>query len=225
MTLLLLGLYLGTVGGALNIPDLSDAWRTTASPPPPEVKAQSEAAEQKIEKVAEEHAAFYLELTDQELTALLASRLNPSSRLRDLQVHITPEEITFSGNLNGVVGVPWSGAVDVIVKRGRIRFDLKRVSLGIVRVPKGMQQELESIINQTIDLNELLRQSGATQVQQVRLEEGKAVIVGVQPAGTKVSARAKALIQESAAVRREAKPHTSRSRGSAARNRGPQGWR
>jgi lysophospholipase L1-like esterase len=196
--LLLLGLYVGTVGGAFNIPGLSDALRTTAPPPPPEVKARSQAAEEKIERVAEERSAFYLELTDQELTALLASRLNPNSQLRDLRVHITPEEITFSGNLNGVVGVPWSGAVDVIVEQGQIQLDLKRASIGILRVPEGTKQELESIINQAVDLNELLRQSGATQVQQVRLEEGKAVIVGVQPAGTEVSARAKALIQESA---------------------------
>jgi lysophospholipase L1-like esterase len=196
--LLLLGLYVGTVGGVLNIPGLSDALRTTAPSPPPEVRARSQAAEQKIVKVAEERAAFYLELTDQELTALLASRLSPNSQLRDVRVHITPEEITFSGHLNGVVGVPWTGAVDVMVKQGQIKLDLKRASIGIVRVPGGTEQELESIINQTVDLNELLRRSGVTQVQQVRLEEGKAVIVGVQPAGAEVSDKAKALVQESA---------------------------
>lgn len=196
--LLLLGLYVGTIAGAVNIPGLSDALRTTAPPPAPEVKARSQAAEKKIEKVAQEQSAFYLELTDPELTALLASRLDPNSQIRDLQVHTTPEEITFSGNLNGVVGVPWSGAVDVIVEHGQILLELKRASIGILGVPGGTKQELESIINQTIDLDGVLRQSGATLVQQVRLEEGKAIIVGVQPAGTEVSAGAKALIRESA---------------------------
>jgi lysophospholipase L1-like esterase len=198
---LLLGLYVGVVSGAVNFPGLSDALRATAPPPSPEVKAQSQAAERKIETVAEEQSAFYLELTDQELTALLANRLDSNSQVRDLRVHTTSEEITFTGSLNGVVEVPCSGAVDVIVEQGRIRLELKRASVSIAGMPGGTEQELESIINQSIDLDGLLRQSGATQVQQVRLEEGKVVIVGVQPAGTEVSARAKALLQESTEAR------------------------
>src|SRR5918996_4363930 len=206
--LLLLGLYVGTIGGAVNIPGFSGGLRATAPPPSPEVKAQSQAAEKKIETVAEDRAAFYLELTDQELTALLASKLDSNTQVRDLRVHTTSEEITFSGSLNGVVGVPCSGAIDVIVKQGRIHLELKRVSIGIVGVPGETRQELESMINQTIDLDGLLRQSGATQVQQVRLEEGKVVVVGVQPAGTEVPARAKALLQESTAAgkKRDPKP-------------------
>jgi lysophospholipase L1-like esterase len=204
--LLLLGLYVGTIGGAVNIPGLSGGLRATAPPPSPEVKAQSQAAEKKIETVAEDRAAFYLELTDQELTALLASKLDSNTQVRDLRVHTTSEEITFSGSLNGVVGVPCSGAIDVIVKQGRIHLELKRVSIGIVGVPGETRQELESMINQTIDLDGLLRQSGATQVQQVRLEEGKVVVVGVQPAGTEVPARAKALLQESTAAGKKRDP-------------------
>jgi lysophospholipase L1-like esterase len=203
---LLFGLYIGAVIGAVNIPGRSDALRATAPPPSPEVKAQSQAAEKKIKTVAEDRVAFYLELTDQELTALLASRLGPNSQVRDLRVHTTSEEITFSARLNGVVGVPCSGAVDVIVKQGQIRLNLKRASIGILRVPGGTEQELESIINRTIDLDGLLRQSGATLVQQVRLEEGKAVIVGVQPAGTGVPAKAQAMLKESTVAREKRSP-------------------
>jgi hypothetical protein len=202
---LLFGLYIGAVIGAVNIPARSDAVRPAAPPPSSEAKAQSQAAKRKIKTVAEDWSAFYLELTDQELTALLASRLGPNSQIRDLQVHTTPEEITFSGSLKGLVGVPYSGAVEVMVEQGQIQLDLKQASISILGVPGGMQQELESIINQAIDLDGLLRRHGATLVQQVRLEEGKVVVVGVQPTGAEVSAKAKAeakaMLKESTVVR------------------------
>ena len=197
---LLFGLYVGVVSGAANIPGLSNALRTTASPPSPQVIAQSHATEEKIEESIADNSTFYLELTDEELTALLATRIDPDSQVRDLRVQITPEEITFSGSLNGVIGVPWSGAVNAILEKGEIHLELTQVSVGAVGVPGGAQQDIESIINQTIDLDALFRQYGATAIQQVRLEDGKAIIVGVQQAGVDVSESLMAMLQEAVEV-------------------------
>jgi lysophospholipase L1-like esterase len=198
--MLLFGLYVGVVSGAAKIPGLSDALRTSAPEPPPEVMAQNHATQEKIATSLARNSAFYLELTDEELTALLVSRTDLNNQVRDLKVHTTPDEITFSGSLNGVIGVPCSGAVDVLVERGEIRLELTRASVGALGVPGGTQQEIESVINSAIDLDELFRQYGATQVQQVRLEEGKTIVVGVQRVGTDVSERVRGLMQVSVGI-------------------------
>ena len=193
---LLFGLYVGVVSGAANIPGLSDALRTTAPAPSPEILARSHATEEQIQESIEDNPAFYLELTDEDLTALLATRIDPNSQVRDLRVHTTSEEMTFSGSLNGVIGVPFSGAVDMILERGQIHLKLARASVVVLGVPGEARQDIEGIINQAIDLDALFRQYGATLVQQVSLEEGKAIIVGVQQTGMDVSESVREVLKE-----------------------------
>ncbi len=70
---LLLGVYVAVVIGAVDIPVLSGVFRTTGEPLSPEVKARGQVVERKIETAAQDRSAFFLELTDQELTDLLRS--------------------------------------------------------------------------------------------------------------------------------------------------------
>ena len=180
----LFGLYVGVVSGAAGIPGLSGALRTTAPPPSPEVMARSHATEERIEESIEDSADFYLELSDEELTALLATRIDPNGEVRDLRVQTTPEVMSLSGSLNGVIGVPFSSDAYVILEGGEIHLELARASVGALGVPGMAEQDIENIINRAVDLDALFRQHGATVVQQVRLEEGQTIIIGVQQAGT-----------------------------------------
>jgi lysophospholipase L1-like esterase len=194
----LFGLYVGVVSGAANIPRLSDALRTTAPPPSPEVMARSHATEERIEESIEDNTDFYLELSDKELAALLATRIDPNGEVRDLTVQTTPEMMTFSGSLNGVIGIPFSGDAYVILEKGEIHLELARASVGVLGVPGKAEQDIEDIINRAVDLDALFRQHGATEVQQVRLEEGKTIIVGVRQTstGTDVSWDVRAMLQK-----------------------------
>jgi lysophospholipase L1-like esterase len=189
------GLYVGVVSGAANMLEMSNALRTTAPPPSPEDLARSYAAEVQIQASIQGSPAFYLELNDEELTALLAARTGPDSRVRELRVHTTSEGMTFSGSLNGVIDAPFSGDVHMMLEKGEIHPELARASVGVLEIPDEAQQDIEDIINQSID-DTLFRRYGDTLVQQVRLEEGRVVIVGVQQTGTDASWGVKTMLQE-----------------------------
>lgn len=197
--LLLFGLYVAVVSGAADFAGLGNVLRTEASPPSPEILARNQATRQRIQDAIEDQSAFYLELSDEDLTALLASRLDSTSQIRDVNVRISPEGIKFAASLNGVIGVPSSGYVQAILERGEISLILERASVGVLGVPGGVQQDIETLINQAIGLDELFQEYGATMVQQVRLEDGRAIIVGVQRTGFDISVDLQQALQESVA--------------------------
>ncbi|MFQ6027457.1 MAG: SGNH/GDSL hydrolase family protein [Dehalococcoidia bacterium] len=193
----ILGVYVAVVSRAIDIPGLSGALRTTGDPLTAEEVARAQAVEDKIERQVEEHSAFFLELTDEELTDLARGKIDPTGQIGGVEIKTSEEEIAFSAHLNGVVPVPCSGAISVMVEQGRVQLVLERVSIGLVAVPGGYQRDVEQIINQALDLNNLLLRSGATTVQQVRLEPGRTVIVGIKQGTDNVSESAKQLLQES----------------------------
>ena len=199
----LFGVYVAVVSGAIEIPGISGALRTSGEPPTAEELARSRRVEEKIESQVEEQSAFYLELTDQELTDLARSKISPSDQISGVEIRTTEEEITFSGHLNGVIPVPCSGAVSLVVEEGQVQLRLERLSVGVVGVPGGLRQDVEGIVNRALNLNNLLLRSGATLVQEARLEEGRAIIVGLTQGKDNVSASAKQLLMESAATVRD----------------------
>jgi lysophospholipase L1-like esterase len=191
----LFGLYVAVVAGA-NVPGLTGAFRSKGEPASPEVLARAAAVEGKIDDAIEDKSAFYLELTDEEVTALLLSRLDPTAQVRDVKVAIKPEDARVSGSLNGRVGVPFSSAVGVSLESGEVRLLVKSVSVGAVPMPGAVKDEIQPLIDDVLDLNESLRRAGATQIQRLQMEEGKVTIIGVQQGGKTVSNLTKDALQK-----------------------------
>ena len=99
---LLWGLYIGVISGLVNIPGLSGALKTTGKPVSPEARARGAAVREKIAEDVGNGSAFLVQLTDQQLTDLLTSQINPQGQIRDASVDTKTGEIAFSGHLNGV---------------------------------------------------------------------------------------------------------------------------
>ena len=78
-------LYLAVIGG-VDIPGLDDALRVDPEPPSAEVLARADQVEQDIEDAITGNSAFFLELTDQNLSDLLASELSSDDRVQNLEV-------------------------------------------------------------------------------------------------------------------------------------------
>ena len=115
-------LYVAVVAG-VDIPGLTGAFRAEGEPISPEVIARGRAVEQKINDAVGDKSAFFLELTDAELTDLLLSKIDPETQIRDAEVSVTDEgEVKLSGSLNGRIGVGFSGTVGVSVEAGQIEL-------------------------------------------------------------------------------------------------------
>lgn len=154
----------------------------------PETIAQGQAVERKIEEAVANKSAFFLELTDDELSALVMSKAaETSASVRDIRTEITPGFIEISGHLNATPAVPFSGTVAIDFFADEFEIELQNVSLGLFPVPGAIKDELQPLIDQGLDINRALQQSGATQIQQFKMELGKVTIVGIQRAGQTVS--------------------------------------
>ena len=184
-------LYVAVVAG-VDIPGLTGAFRAEGEPISPAAIARGQAVEQKINDAVEDNAAFFLELTDAELTDLLLSKIDPDTQIRDAEVNVTPDaEVKLSGSLNGRIGIGFSGTVGVTLEAGQIELDIRGMSVGFVPMPGVVGDQVEPLVNDVLDINKSLQQAGATEIQQLLLEEGKITIVGVQQTGETVSQLAK----------------------------------
>ena len=180
-------LYVAVVAG-VDIPGLTGAFRAEGAPISPEAIARGQAVERKINDAVEDKSAFILGLTDAELTDLLLSKIDPETQIRDAEVNVTRDgEVKLSGSLNGRVPIGFSGAVDLTLEAGKIEVDIQGVSLGFVPLPGAIGDQVEPLVNDVLDINKSLLQAGATEIQQLVMEEGKVTIVGIQQAGETVS--------------------------------------
>ena len=162
----------------------------------PEIIAQGQAVESKIEEAVTDKSAFYLELSDEELSSLLLFRAGSVSAIRDIGVSINPGVLEINGSLGKTPSVAFSGSVDVVFENGLIELNLNEVSLLFLQVPGVVREELQPLIDQGLDVNKALSESGAAQIQRFDMQLGKVVIVGVQIGEASVSAVTKdALIQ------------------------------
>ncbi len=181
------GLYVAVVAG-VDIPGLTGAFRAQGEPISPEAIARGRAVEQKINDAVEDKSAFFLELTDAELTDLLLSKIDPDAQIRDAEVSITPDnEVKLSGSLNGRIAIGFSGTVGVSLEAGEIELDVRGISIGFIPLPGAAGDQVEPLVNDVLDINRSLRQAGATQIQRLLTEQGRITIVGVQQAGETVS--------------------------------------
>ncbi len=157
----------------------------------PEIIAQGQAVERTIEEAVTDKSAFYLELSDEELTSLLLFRAGSVSAIRDIGVSINPGVLEINGSLGKTPSVAFSGSVDVVFENGLIELNLNEVSLLFLQVPGAVREELQPFIDQGLDINEALSESGAAQIQRFDMQLGRVVIVGIQKGGASVSAATK----------------------------------
>lgn len=153
----------------------------------PEIVAQGQAVERKIDDSVADQSAFYLELNDEELSSLLLFRAGSVSAIRDIGVSINPGVLEINGSLGGTPAVGFSGSVDVVFENGLIDLNVSDVSLSFLPVPGAVQEELQPLIDQGLDINEALSDSGSAMIQSFDMQPGRVIIVGVQTGGTSVS--------------------------------------
>lgn len=190
-------LYLAAIGG-VNIPVAADAFRVEPEPPSPEVIIRAAEVEQGIRDAIVDNSAFFLELTDQNLSDLLESELGTDDRIQKLKVEIRPEDVKVSGVLAGRVGVGFSGVIGVTLANGQVDLELKSVKLSAFPTPGFVKNEVQPFIDEVLDINERLQESGATQIQEVDLSPGVLRIVGVQSAGATVAESTVATLKDAA---------------------------
>ncbi|MBM3935206.1 MAG: hypothetical protein FJ319_13065 [SAR202 cluster bacterium] len=190
------GVYVAGATGL--IPPLKGAFGSEGKPVSAEQVARGRAVESKITSAVEGSSAFHLELTDEELTDLLMSRIDPTKEVRDAKVNIHDHEVAFSGNLNGRIPIPFSGAVDIVLEDGFVQLEVKRVSMTALPLPGAAKTEIQSVVDDVLDVNESLRQAGATGIQQVEKDEGRITIVGLKQGNVSVSDGVKKSIQDAA---------------------------
>ena len=152
-------LYVAVVGG-VDIPGLSDAFRVDPEPPSPEVIARAAQVEDDIRTAIEDNSAFFLELTDQNLTDLLQSELSTEERIQNLKVEIREDDVKVSGELAGRVGVGFSGVIEILLERGEVELELKSVNLTSIPTPGFVKDEVQPFIDEVLNINERLRESG-----------------------------------------------------------------
>lgn len=150
--------------------------------------ARAAHVESDIEEAITDRSAFFLQLTDEDLSALLQSELGSDDRIHDLDVEIRPEDVKISGKLAGRIGVGFSGVIGIVLDRGQVELELKSVNLSALPTPGFVKDEIQPFIDEVLDINERLRESGATQIQAVNLSTGVIQIIGVQATGATVSA-------------------------------------
>ena len=150
--------------------------------------ARAAHVESDIEEAITDRSAFFLQLTDEDLSALLQSELGSDDRIHDLDVEIRPEDVKIAGKLSGRIGVGFSGVIGIVLDRGQVELELKSVNLSALPTPGFVKDEIQPFIAEVLDINERLRESGATQIQAVNLSTGVIQIIGVQATGATVSA-------------------------------------
>ena len=144
--------------------------------------------ERKIEEAVTDKSAFYLELTDEELSSFILFKAGSVSPIRDIGVSIKPGVLEINGSIGGTPSISFSGSLDVAFENGSIELILNEISLLFLPVPGALREELQILIDQGLDINEALSESGTAQIQRFDMQTGRVVIVGVQRGGESVSA-------------------------------------
>ena len=153
----------------------------------PEIIAKGQAVEGKIREAVTDKSAFYLELTDDELSSLLLFRAGSVSPIRDIGVVINPGSVEIFGSIGQTPSIPFSGSIDVSFQSGLIDLELSDISLNILPVPGVFREQIQPMIDQGLDINQVLSEFGAAQIQRFDLQRGRVVIVGIQRGGASVS--------------------------------------
>ena len=174
----------GTANVARAFTDLSGP----VEPADPQALSSAQA---KIDQHAGDNAAFRLELTEQEITAVLQDGLaSANAPFRQVVIDVVGSEheerhIEFSvTSRNGELSM--RGILKVVLDAGVIQFELLDVDMGKTTVPGLLRSAIADLINP------FTRESlakGGTEIQAVRLLDDRIVIVGTQAGGKILSSR------------------------------------
>ncbi len=181
--------------GGLSAYQLVSALGATDGPADPPNPAALASGEAKLD-AAKEQAGFRVELTEDELTAMLQDALGGSDenpiRSVDLTIIDGDEgqpgslefDITFkNGSLTG------SGRVSASLDAGAIAIEIERVSLGRLALPGVATGAMEELIDTVLDLNERLAESRAD-VQSITIGDDRILVTGTQGGGEMLTADA-----------------------------------
>ncbi|MDA1004636.1 MAG: GDSL-type esterase/lipase family protein [Chloroflexi bacterium] len=145
-------------------------------------------ADRKLD-AAQQVAGFRLELTRDELVAVLLDSLRESddNPIRSVELTIVDGE----GDLPGVVdftmtfkggGLKGSGRIGASLDAGRIELDIHDVSMGNLSLPGIARGAVSDVVDTVLNLNDRLAAAGAD-VQALEIGNDRVLIVGAQTGG------------------------------------------
>jgi len=171
-------LMLGLACGPCSL--LSD---TVPTPPRP-LAVSTEAANQlesRIEQnlTGEPGGQFILSMTDQEVTSLLATKLEQydESPVVNPRIWFTKGKVYGTGRLVNVLPVEADFFVvaSTHIQDGKVVVDIEKVSAGALPIPKGVLDTLSQSINETVQELQL-----DVEVTAIEILEGEAIIKGTR---------------------------------------------
>lgn len=174
------------------------------------------AAEERVGAAGAE-TAFRLELTEQEITALIQAELAEVEQpLRSIRVDIvdgpSPTEGTaaFSGRFKSG-DYPVAGSIGIELSGGVLRLEVLSLNLGSVRLPGFARGAVADYIDQLLEgveeVNDLLAAANVD-VQSITIGDDRLVVTGLQRGGPPVTATS--LLEDLAAEAAAAGPPTER---------------
>ena len=136
---------------------------------------------QAVASTGQQSAVVPVEITQEELTALLRQEADKSidkKILEDPYVAVNPEAVKIYGTLLSPIKV--AAVVDAVPKvtpAGELNFELKQVSAGKIKLPKSWLKKMEKQEGKLFgDLNEVLSADQGMRLQEIKLQDGKLIL-------------------------------------------------
>ncbi len=182
-------LVLSLVMVVWGVTTLVSAFTDVSGPVEPADPQALASANDKFDEQVGDKAAFRLELTEAELTAVLQDGLAetgaPFQRVMIDVVGGGDEDgyVEFSATFrNGDLTI--RGRLNVVLEAGALRVELLDVDVGAINMPRLAEGAVEELINPFA--NRVLTEGGA-EIQSVRLADDRVVVVGTQAGGRLLS--------------------------------------
>ncbi len=178
-------------GGFLGY-SLASAFTGTDGPVDPPDASALASAQSKLD-TAEQESGFRVELTAEELTAVMQDALAEDTDHPIRSVALTVED--GSGDGDGTLhfeakfksgSLTATGRVGAELDAGAVQVKVLEVGLGAVKIPGVGRGALEDLVETVTDLNSRLEEQGAD-VQVLRIGGGSVLIVGTQRGGNLVT--------------------------------------
>ena len=134
--------------------------------------------EELIGRDLEDDDHFDITLTESEINRLLLSGLTRDARIRNVDVNLTPDLLTFDGEFKGRFPVPFHGSLTFIVEDGKARVDLQEVRLGLIPLAGFARDGMSSVLNEIGNLNKALAETGEVEITEIELRAGSMRIAG-----------------------------------------------
>ncbi len=146
-------------------------------------------------ETAKDAAAFRLELTDSELTAVVQDAVRTADApIRRVDLHFVgaqgaqPGALKFDlGFKNGTLNA--AGAVSYTLEKGGLAVAVRDLRVGSITLPKPLLTSVEDIVKQTINIDSVLAENRVT-VQSLAITDGVMTLIGTSGNGKVVTSQA-----------------------------------